>query len=81
MAIKFYVGTNCGLCEDAKIQIEFFKESYDHEIKIDTINIEEDDTLLEKYMLRIPVVEYDGQVLQEGNIDFITLTEAYNQMK
>ena len=39
------------------------------------------DTLFEKYMLRIPVVEYDGQVLQEGNIDFITLTEAYNQMK
>ncbi|UTI88600.1 glutaredoxin family protein [Mammaliicoccus sciuri] len=61
--------------------MNFFKESYDHEIKIDTINIEEDDTLLEKYMLRIPVVEYDGQVLQEGNIDFITLTEAYNQMK
>ena len=30
-------------------------------------------------MLRIPVVEYEGQVLQEGNIDFITLTETYNQ--
>ncbi|WP_248559177.1 glutaredoxin family protein [Mammaliicoccus sciuri] len=81
MAIKFYVGTSCDLCEDAKIQIEFFKESFNQEIKIDTINIEEDDTLLEKYMLRIPVVEYDGQVLQEGNIDFITLTETYNQMK
>lgn len=81
MEIKFYVGTNCGLCEDAKIQIEFFKESFDHEIQIDTINIEENHTLLEKYMLRIPVVEYNGHVLQEGNIDFVSLTEAYNQMK
>lgn len=80
MTIKFYVGSNCGLCEDAKIQIDFFKESYNHDIKVDTINIEEDDTLHEKFMLRVPVVEYKGVVLQEGHIDFVTLIEAYGDL-
>ncbi|MBW0765923.1 glutaredoxin family protein [Mammaliicoccus fleurettii] len=81
MDIKFYIGSNCGLCDDAKIQLDFFRDEYDHEIKIVTINIEEDDTLHEKYMLRVPVVEYNGVVLQEGKVDFVTLIEAYDELK
>lgn len=80
MYIQFYIGSNCSLCEDAKLQLSFFKEEHD-EICIDTINIEEDDNLMEKYMMRVPVVMYKGVVLQEGNIDFVTLSESYEKMK
>jgi len=39
------------------------------------INIEEDESIHEKYMLMIPVVEKDGQVIQYGNLDYATLME------
>ena len=39
-------------------------------------NIEEDDQLHEKFMLMIPVVEYQGKIIQYGNLDYVTLLEA-----
>nr|WP_263313984.1 glutaredoxin family protein [Mammaliicoccus sp. Marseille-Q6498] len=81
MNIQFFIGSNCGLCEDAKYQLEFFKASCNEHVVIDTINIDEDDHLLEKYMLRVPVVKYKNQVLQEGNIDFVTLLEKFDKLK
>ncbi len=39
-------------------------------------NIEEDDQLHEKFMLMIPVVEYHGEIIQYGNLDYVTLLEA-----
>lgn len=39
-------------------------------------NIEEDDQLHEKFMLMIPVVEYQGEIIQYGNLDYVTLLEA-----
>ncbi|WP_210617740.1 glutaredoxin family protein [Mammaliicoccus lentus] len=80
MNIKFYIGRNCGLCEDAKYQLEFLKETFEKPVNIETIHIEDNDYLLNEYMLRIPIVMYQDKILQEGNIDFVTLLEELEKL-
>jgi hypothetical protein len=50
--------------------------SEDVDFTLDEINIEQDDQLHEKYLIRIPVIERNGQVIQEGKVDYPTLLEA-----
>jgi hypothetical protein len=55
--------------------LELVKE--DINLDIEEINIEEDDELHEKYLIRIPVIESGGEIIQEGRIDYPTLLEAF----
>jgi glutaredoxin len=75
MKVQFYSRSNCPLCEEARLMLELVKE--DIYFDIEEINIEEDDELHEKYLLRIPVIESKGQIIQEGRIDYPTLLEAF----
>ena len=43
---------------------------------INEVNIEEDDVLHEKYMLMIPVIELEGEIIQYGRVDYATILEA-----
>ena len=49
----------CHLCEDAIAVVERVRAALDFELEI--IDIESDDTLLARYLERIPVVAVDGQ--------------------
>lgn len=71
--MKFFSRANCGLCEEGLHTLKLVQEDIDFDIEI--INIEEDESIHEKYMLMIPVVEKDGQVIQYGNLDYATLME------
>ncbi|GLC89824.1 glutaredoxin family protein [Lysinibacillus piscis] len=73
MLIKFYSRVNCHLCEDGLLTLRLVQEDIPFTIEI--IDIEQDDVLHEKYMLMIPVVEKEGQVVQYGNLDYATLME------
>ena len=73
MNVKFFSRDNCGLCVDGLLTLKLVQEDINFEIEI--INIEEDESIHEKYMLMIPVVEKDGQVIQYGNLDYATLME------
>jgi glutaredoxin len=75
MKVQFYSRSNCPLCEEAKLMLELVKE--DISLDIEEINIEEDDELHEKYLLRIPVIMSKGEIIQEGRIDYPTLLEAF----
>lgn len=75
MKVQLYSRTNCPLCEEARLMLELVKD--DINFDIEEINIEEDDELHEKYLLRIPVIESGGKVIQEGRIDYPTLLEAF----
>ncbi|MFC6039427.1 glutaredoxin family protein [Paenisporosarcina macmurdoensis] len=75
MKVQFYSRSNCPLCEEARLMLELVKE--DIYLDVEEINIEEDDELHEKYLLRIPVIESKGQIIQEGRIDYPTLLEAF----
>ncbi|MDN4493116.1 glutaredoxin family protein [Ureibacillus aquaedulcis] len=74
MKVAFYTRPGCSLCEEGLMTLKILQS--DFQFEIDIINIEENEALHEKYMLMIPVVEKDGQVLQYGNLDYATLYEA-----
>ena len=73
MYIKFYTRPNCELCDEAERMLRLVAE--DHSLEWETINIEEDDQIHEKYMLMIPVIEREGQVLAYGKIGYIDVLE------
>ncbi|HSO58295.1 MAG TPA: glutaredoxin family protein [Paenisporosarcina sp.] len=75
MKVQLYSRLNCPLCEEARLMLELVKD--DINFDIEEINIEEDDELHEKYLLRIPVIESGGVIIQEGRIDYPTLLEAF----
>lgn len=62
MKVTLYARSPCPLCEEAKDELRRLGVSWDE------IDIETDDALLLKYAERIPVVEYRGDVLAEGNL-------------
>ncbi|WP_281864550.1 glutaredoxin family protein [Planomicrobium okeanokoites] len=72
--LTLYTRPNCPLCEEAKLMINLVQEDFPLEYK--EVNIEEDDRLHEKYMLMIPVLEQDGEVLIYGNIGYAEILEA-----
>lgn len=74
--IKFYTRQNCPLCEEAKLMIELVREDYP--LEYEEVDIEQDEVLHEKYMLMIPVIEKDGEILMYGNIGYAELLEALN---
>ncbi|WP_372868015.1 glutaredoxin family protein [Planomicrobium okeanokoites] len=74
MMLTLYTRPNCPLCEEAKLMLKLVQEDFPLEFK--EVNIEEDDRLHEKYMLMIPVLEQDGEVLIYGNIGYAEILEA-----
>ncbi|MFC4183291.1 glutaredoxin family protein [Saccharococcus thermophilus] len=64
MKINLYSKTNCPLCDKAKQVLQELQNEFS--FQINEIDIYQDDTLLEKYQLMIPVVEIDGEEVDFG---------------
>ncbi|WP_163536502.1 glutaredoxin family protein [Gracilibacillus sp. YIM 98692] len=64
----------CGLCEDALLLLQVLKQEYLFDLE--EINIYNDDELIEKYHLKIPVVLINGQEVDYGQVNIETV-EAY----
>ncbi|WP_110112474.1 glutaredoxin family protein [Bacillus sp. CGMCC 1.16541] len=71
MNMILYTRKTCPLCDKAKVVIEELQEEF--AFSFNEQDIYEDDQLLEKYQLMIPVVEIDGIEVAYGQIkkDFI----------
>ncbi|MBK3496017.1 glutaredoxin family protein [Viridibacillus sp. YIM B01967] len=74
MNIKYYSRPGCGLCEEGILMLKLVQE--DVPFTIEEINIEKDDLLHERFMLMIPVVEKDGEIIQYGALDYVTLLDG-----
>ncbi|HSJ38734.1 MAG TPA: glutaredoxin family protein [Planococcus sp. (in: firmicutes)] len=72
--LTLYTRPNCPLCEEAKLMLNLVQEDFPLDYK--EVNIEEDDQVHEKYMLMIPVLEQEDEVLLYGNIGYADLLEA-----
>ena len=72
--VNFYTRPGCSLCEEGLMTLKLLQS--DFQFEIDIINIEENEATHEKYMLMIPVVENNGEIIQYGNLDYVTLYEA-----
>ncbi|MDC2865542.1 MULTISPECIES: glutaredoxin family protein [unclassified Bacillus (in: firmicutes)] len=66
MEVILYTKEECGLCQKAKKLLQELKDEYVFDLK--EINIYEDEKLLEKYHLMIPVVEIEGEEVEYGII-------------
>ncbi|QFF99961.1 glutaredoxin family protein [Psychrobacillus glaciei] len=75
MIVHFYTRPGCHLCEEARLMLKLVQEDIAFEIK--EVNIEENEALHEKYMLMIPVVEFEDEIIQYGQVDYATLLEAF----
>lgn len=75
--LTLLVGNQCGLCNDAKIQIALAQE--DADFAVNEININSDAALEEQYFMSIPVLLHNDDVIQEGHIDFVTILEYLSE--
>lgn len=75
--VTLYTKENCPLCDEAKQLLLLVKQ--DVEFSIQEVDIYNDDALLEKYQLMIPVVEVDGEVIDYGQVNFDTLFTQINE--
>lgn len=74
MKVYLYTRPGCHLCDDARLMLKLVQEDVSFEMS--EVNIEEDDELHEKYMLMIPVVVFEDEIIQYGQVDYATLLEA-----
>lgn len=70
--VTLYSKENCPLCDEAEEALQTLRSKW--EFQLTKKNIYEDDTLLELYQLRIPVIEVNGQIIAEGIIDEVRLS-------
>lgn len=72
--IRYYSRKNCMLCEEGLLTVRIVQEDVPFQLEI--VDIELDEQLHEKYMLMIPMVELNGEIVQYGQIDYPTLLDA-----
>lgn len=71
IAIHYYTKKHCPLCEDGLQVMKVLRREFP--LKLKEIDIYEDDELLEKYQLKIPVVVADGKEIGYGKLNFLAL--------
>ncbi|MBM7551351.1 glutaredoxin family protein [Thalassobacillus pellis] len=69
--VILYTKENCCLCDEAKELLEILK--YEHDFTIIEKDIYQDDELLERYQIEIPVVVIEGEELNCEQIDLFSL--------
>ncbi|MBB5173458.1 glutaredoxin family protein [Texcoconibacillus texcoconensis] len=79
MKLTFYTKEQCPLCAKGLIALERVQKHFD--FQIDIVDIYEDDELLERYQIRIPVVvAEDGQLIDEGILQEETVLKNLRQL-
>ncbi|KIY23751.1 glutaredoxin family protein [Mesobacillus subterraneus] len=75
--VKLYSRPRCHLCENAHQILEELQQNWN--FTIEEINIDDDSELVEKYGITIPVIELDGEELQNGIINKKFINEAFSR--
>ena len=75
MHVTFYTQPNCPLCDEARLMMKLAQE--DFPLTWTEIDIQTDDDIHEKYMLKVPVIEKDGEALLYGNIGYVDIVELF----
>ncbi|MBN8210049.1 glutaredoxin family protein [Bacillus sp. NTK071] len=70
-SVILYTKETCPLCNEAYYLLQDLQEEVDFSLK--TVDIYQDEALLEKFMVMIPVVEIDGEVVDYGRLSKISL--------
>ncbi|WP_394171979.1 glutaredoxin family protein [Guptibacillus hwajinpoensis] len=70
-SVILYTKENCPLCDEAYYLLQDLQKEVD--FTFETEDIYQDEELLEKFMVMIPVVEVDGEVVDYGRLSKISL--------
>lgn len=73
--VNFYTKDQCPLCIEGLEIVRDLADDYHFEINV--IDIYQNDQLLEKYQLMIPVVKVDDRIIDYGNISWSKLNEYF----
>ena len=66
--VTLYARPDCHLCDEARTELERLRaDGLDFELE--EVDIESDESLLRRYLERIPVVELNGQIVSELFLD------------
>ena len=80
--LTYYMRDDCALCNEGKLQIRLaLSELRNDLVQLTEVNIDEDDELQEKYMVRIPVLSNGDEVIQEGVLDFVKIYDYIREHK
>ena len=77
MQVYYYTRNKCPLCEDGKLLLQLLQRDYSFDL-IEK-DIEASDELTEKLGVMIPVVEINGEIIQYGMIDLVTMEEKLRE--
>ena len=75
MHITFYTKPGCALCDEAILMMKLVQEDYP--LTWTEIDIQTDDEIHEKYLLMVPVIEKNGNVMTYGNIGYVDIVELF----
>lgn len=79
LEMVYYTRDNCQLCNEGLEQVRVaINELRYSDVKLTMVDIDSEDGLQEKYMVRVPVLEHESKVIQEGIIDF---AQVYDYLK
>ena len=68
ITLTLYGRPGCGLCDQARAELERLK-AVGVSFELAERNIDDDPDLLYRYLERIPIVEFDGEILSELRLD------------
>ncbi|HEY1238025.1 MAG TPA: glutaredoxin family protein [Solirubrobacterales bacterium] len=66
--VVLYGRPDCHLCDEARVGLERLRAN-GLEFEIDEVDIETDEELHRRFLERIPVVEFDGEIVSELFLD------------
>ena len=69
--VVLYIIKECPLCDDVKALLDLFEGTY--ALDIEEVDIEEDDELLARYMLEVPVVKINGEIMDYRSVDYVSI--------
>lgn len=71
-----YVTSNCHLCGVARSLLTAVQRTIPFNTRI--VNIDDDDALLKRFALEVPVVEIEGKIVTQGRVDVDLIRAAVN---
>jgi hypothetical protein len=79
-AVTLYGRPGCHLCDVAREEILAVAREFP-ELELQEVDIEGDDALFAKYLERIPVIEVDGEIVSELELDRDELVSALHTVE
>ena len=76
--ITLYTRLGCNLCDEAKALLEKYREPFD--LRIQEIDIDQDESLRERYDTRVPVIVIAGKERFRGRVNEVLLRRCLKLM-